>query len=211
MDIAGGNLFMMCERLNTRALSELPQGYHFRTCRREELDIWKTMHFDTPEIVQANIGWMHQYFTDVYAPREEEYWQRCIFVCDADDTPLGTCFVWRAYNRIDTLQWYKVRKPYEGLGLGRALLGHVLQSQWQGEAPIFLHTHPACCRAIKLYTDFGFALLRSGAVGGRENHLQQALPYLQQNMTPEAYAALHFADAPESLLRAAESSAISEF
>jgi hypothetical protein len=37
------NLFMMCEKLNEKAISELPNGYHIRNCRKTELDIWKAM------------------------------------------------------------------------------------------------------------------------------------------------------------------------
>ena len=36
----------MCKKLNTSAFAELPDGYHVRTCRRNELDIWKKMPFD---------------------------------------------------------------------------------------------------------------------------------------------------------------------
>jgi hypothetical protein len=39
------NLFMMCDRLNPRALRPLPDGYHVRYCRRDELAIWKAMPF----------------------------------------------------------------------------------------------------------------------------------------------------------------------
>ena len=48
---------------------------------------------------------------------------------------------------------------YEGKGIGRALLSYVMQSLPQNEYPVFLHTHPASFRAIKLYSDMGFKLL----------------------------------------------------
>jgi hypothetical protein len=37
------NLFMMCERLNSNAISDMPIGFHVRTCQKNELDIWKAM------------------------------------------------------------------------------------------------------------------------------------------------------------------------
>ena len=43
------NLFMMCERLSSNALSELSTDYYVRNCRKDELDIWKEMPFDDPK------------------------------------------------------------------------------------------------------------------------------------------------------------------
>ncbi len=35
------NLFMMCEALNPAALTQLSPAYYVRTCRTDELDVWK--------------------------------------------------------------------------------------------------------------------------------------------------------------------------
>lgn len=40
-DIPDLNIFMMCEKLNNNALSELPEGFHIRTCKPEELKYGK--------------------------------------------------------------------------------------------------------------------------------------------------------------------------
>ena len=40
-DIPDLNIFMMCEKLNEDALREIPEGYHIRNIRKDELDIWK--------------------------------------------------------------------------------------------------------------------------------------------------------------------------
>ena len=45
-DIPDLNIFMMCEKLNEKALSNLPQGFHIRTCKPNELSIWKEFPFD---------------------------------------------------------------------------------------------------------------------------------------------------------------------
>jgi len=39
IEIPDKNLFTMCKKLNTSEPSELPNGYHVRTCRRNELEI----------------------------------------------------------------------------------------------------------------------------------------------------------------------------
>lgn len=51
----------MCKALNSNAISELSDEYHVRTCRRDELDIWKEMPFDdtngaAPKDVQELLG-----------------------------------------------------------------------------------------------------------------------------------------------------------
>ena len=209
--LAGGNLFMMCPRLNEAALSELPEGFRIRTCRRDELDLWKTIHFDSPETAEEQKPYMTRYFTEVYEPAGNEFWNRCLFLCDADDRPVGTCFAWKAYGCVTTIHWYKIRTDYEGRGLGRALLSHVMRALAPSDYPVFLHTHPGCIRALKLYTDFGFSLLTDAEVGFRANDLEAGLPYLRERMSAPAYEALTFAAAPESFLKAVKTSEISQF
>ena len=48
-DIPDLNIFMMCDRLNEDALSDLPSGYHIRNCRPDELELWMEFPFDTEE------------------------------------------------------------------------------------------------------------------------------------------------------------------
>ena len=40
------NLFMMCRSLCRQALSDIPEGYHVRTCRRDELELWYAFPYD---------------------------------------------------------------------------------------------------------------------------------------------------------------------
>ena len=97
---------------------------------------------------------MTQYFNNVYLHNEEEFYNQCLFICDKNDKPVATCFLWKAYGKIYTIHWLKVLKEYEGLGLGRAILTEVLKYIPDNYYPIYLHTQPGSFRAIKLYTDF---------------------------------------------------------
>ena len=127
-EIADKNLFMMCKELNYNALAQLPNEYHVRTCRRNELDIWKAMPFDDAKSAQEYNGFMTKYFNDVYGEKEDLFFRNCLFACDKNDAPIGTCFAWKAYDKITTIHWFKVLKNYEGLGIGRALLSIVMKS-----------------------------------------------------------------------------------
>lgn len=205
------NLFMMCKALNSNAISELSDEYHVRTCRRDELDIWKEMPFDDVKSAKEYNRFMTEYFNDVYGSKEDLFFQKCLFVCDKNDTPIGTCFVWKAYEKISTIHWFKVRKNYEGSGIGRALLSIVMRSIKENDYPVFLHTQPSSFRAIKLYSDFGFAFLTDPIIGYRKNDLEECLTILKEHMPQKDFEKPQFAEAPEDFLKAVKSSKINQF
>ena len=76
----------MCKALNSNAISELSDEYHVRTCRRDELDIWKEMPFDDMKSAKEYNGFMTEYFNDVYGSKEDLFFQKCLFVCDKNDS-----------------------------------------------------------------------------------------------------------------------------
>jgi hypothetical protein len=65
-EIPEKHLFMMCYSLNSKAVSELPKGYHVRLCREDELDTWKAMQFDTAELAWEYYGFMTDFYNQVY-------------------------------------------------------------------------------------------------------------------------------------------------
>lgn len=205
-----GNLFMTCDRIERGAFGAPPRGVELRCCRPDELDLWKAMHFDLPEVAREFRPFMDEYFERVYAPQGGLFFERCRFAC-VDGAPVGTCFVWKAYGRVNTVHWFKVLRAYEGRGIGRALLTDVLGGLGPDELPVCLHTQPSSYRAIKLYTDFGFRFITDAAVGARANDLEAALPALRRAMPAAAFEALGFARAPRALLEAAAGERFSEF
>ena len=204
------NLFMMCKKLNKKALCDMPSGFHVRTCQKNELDIWKAMPFDQPELAKQNYDYMTKYYNSVYAKNEDLFFQKCLFVCNKENEPIGTCFAWKAYDKITTIHWFKVLKNYEGKGIGRALLSIVMKSLNNDEFPVFLHTHLGCYRATKLYSDFGFYLL-SDPIIGRKNDLKESLPILKKLMPPQDYQNLRITKSPKFFLEAVGSSSEDEF
>lgn len=194
------NLFMMCSQLNKEALIMMPEGFTLRPCRKEELSIWKAMPFDDAETALAYEPYMQSYFELVYQNKSDLFFERCLFLCDADDQPIGTAFIWPAYDKITTLHWVKVKKGYEDKKLGRAMLSVLLGSLSKEAFPIYLHTQPGSYRAIKLYSDFGFKFITDEQVGARHNDLSAVLPELQNLMTKEAFNQLQFVSAPADFL-----------
>lgn len=199
---------MMCQKLNLHALTEMPAGYHVRNCQEKELDIWKAMPFDTQELANQYYNYMTQYFNSVYATKRALFFQKCLFVCDENDKPVGTCFAWSAYEKITTIHWLKILKDYEGKGLGRALLSIVMKNISDNEFPIFLHTQPGSYRAIKLYSDFGFYLLSDSVIGNRKNDLEECLPILKKYMPHQDFKNLRITESPKTFLEAVPSTTL---
>ena len=206
-DIPELNLFMKCSCLQEEAFGKLPEGYTVRLCRRDELEIWKVLALEEPQYVD----YLTEYFDAVYADKADEFFERCLFVCDPQGKPVGTCFLWKAYGKIETIHWLHVLPEYEGLGLGRALLAEVLQRAKVENVPIYLHTHPHCLRAVHLYNEFGFQLVTDPVVGYRSNDWEEAMKYLKLYMPEKYVEKLQFVRADEEFLQAARSSEQSEF
>ena len=195
-EIPDKNIFMMCEELNRNSLTELPAGYSIRSCRPDDLDIWKMMPFDDANLAKEYDGFMSDYFTTTYGGKEELFFAKTLFVCDLQDKPIATCLIWKAYDKFNTIQWFKVLKEYEGQGIGRALLSIVMQELEMRDYPVYLHTQPSSFRAIKLYSDFGFSLLSGDRFGVRSNDLDECLPMLEQFMPKDYFQKLRIITAP---------------
>lgn len=187
----------MCRALNRKALSELPEGYYVRTCRKDELHIWKAMPFDDPATAGEYDEFMEKYFKTTFAGKEDLFYSQTLFVCDKQDRPIATCLLWKAYDEFNTIQWFKVLKDYEGHGIGRALLSVVMRNLKEDDYPVYLHTHPSSFRAIKLYSDFGFQLLSGDRFGCRQNDLEECLPILKKHMPENDFRNLTITEAPK--------------
>ncbi len=194
------NLFMVCEQLQHGSVSTLPDTFHFRKCREDELDIWKSMPFDNPGEAIEYQGFMTDYFNTVYADKKDLFYETCFFVCNAKDEPIATAFIWKAYDKFNSIHWLKVRKSYEDQGIGRALLSYLMARLKPGDYPVYLHTHPSSYRAIKLYSDFGYVFLSNPIIGHRSNDLEECLPILERHLPEEDFRKLNYSKADSKFL-----------
>ena len=197
------NLFMTCESPNAAAFRELSSRYRFRLCRNDELDVWMHTAVDAPYVKYAA-----DYYRRVYEKSASEFFRRCTFVCDENDNPVATGFIWKSYGLINTLAWLRVVLEHEGKGLGRALITEVLRNT---SFPVYLHTQPSSVKAIKLYSDFGFKLITDPVIGYRKNDLEKSLPIMKKVMPQSDYENLQFTLADNALLKAALSNEAAEF
>ena len=198
--MADPNLFMICQKLNEEAFIDMPKGYHLRLCTKEELPIWKAFPFDDETTAKEYESFMQEYFDLVYKPHIDEFYKQCLFLCDDKNNPIGTAFIWKAYQQFTTLHWVKIKKEYENQHLGKAMLSAILKTVNKDDFPIYLHTQPESYRAIKLYSDFGFQFITNKKVGHRENHLEEGLDELKKLMKKEAFSKFKFTNAPENFI-----------
>ena len=86
-------------------------------------------------------------------------------VCLLTRTMFGRhLLVWKVYEAVITIHWFKVVKRY-GVWDRQALLSLVMRDLQSRITQSFLHTQPGSYRAIKAYSDFGFALLPIRFIG----------------------------------------------
>ena len=197
------NLFMQCNYLRPNAYRSLPKGYSFRLCRRDELETWKRV-----VVEEQYVDLVTNYYNEVYAEHEDEFFKRCLFVCNSDDKPIASCLIWRSYGLINTVGWFRVLPEYEGQGIGRALLSKVF---YEIQPPVYLHTQPTSMRAIKLYFDFGFRLITDPIIGHRKNDLDECMKLFFEILPRDAFLSVQYTKANDALLTAALSREISEF
>ena len=203
-EIPDYNIFMMCEQLKKNALSKLNSEYHFRNCRPNELEIWKAFPFDSETVPSEYEDFMNQYINDTYVSDIEIFLNNTIFVCNKDDKPIATCSYWLAYGKFNSIQWLKVRKEYEGQGLGRAILSEIIGKFSNEDYPIYLHTQPGSFRAIKLYADFGFKLLSGGQIGTRINEFEKSLPILKEFIPKKDFKEIEIVNTPNRFIKLLE-------
>ena len=198
-----GDLFMQCDVVNRVAFRSLPKGFSLRLCRHNEITTWKAI------FAQGKyMDFVDSYYNKVYAPFEEEFFRRCLFVVDECDKPIATSGIWRSYGMINTLLGFFVIPEYEGQGIGRGLLSEVMRNV---DEPVYLHTHPTANKAIKLYSDFGFKFVIDSTVGYRKNILEKAYLYLRELLSKKGYSDLPTIKANPALLEAALLDEFAEF
>lgn len=177
------NIFMICRDLNKNAFQSLDQHLTVRNLRKSEIELWKTIHFDTEYDKQTYYYLIDDYYTQFLGSKKGEFLNQCKVICDANNQILGTCFLWKTTSKLWSIQWFKVIETYANRGIGRQLLSSVFSEADSNIFPIILHTHPVSYSAIKLYSDFGFPFLTNTKIGLRGNHLHESLSFIKNKMT----------------------------
>ena len=204
------NIFMSCNKVNKKAFNILTNEYNFRYLYKTELEIWKTLPYDN-NYTKIHEYFMTDYYNRVYKIREKDFYDKCIVVCNKNNEIIGSCFLWKLDETINTLHWLKVKKEYEGKGIGRALISKVLENIRETDLPIFLHTQPGSYRAIKLYGDFGFKIITNEEIGNRINNIDKCKTILSDNMPKKYFKKMKFTKVSKKYLNIIREKNLNDF
>ena len=179
--IAYKNIIMRADAFLKGFTVRLPEGFSIKPYEAGDEMHWAAIEtsvgeFDTQ--VEAE-----DYFQKTYIPYSQELERRCFFVIAQDGTYAGTCTAWymmREDGQTGVVHWFGVRPEYQGLGIGKALLGKVMQYFEEINAyPVYLHTQTWSHKAIGMYHMAGFGILKEESFDNNQNDFTEAMDVLK--------------------------------
>lgn len=152
-----------CDKLRNITSPMLPDGFSFRFFMPGDEVHWARIEASVLEFNSVNAAM--NYFEKAYLPYKKELQKRCLFIINKDDLPIATANSWFANSELGrqaSLHWVATCPEYQGLGIGKAITKQALINFWHLEANsrIWLHTQTWSYKAIKLYHDLGFNLMK---------------------------------------------------
>lgn len=165
-------LYLERPDLDTLPEYPLPAGYRFVFYQRGDRDAWidiekSAQEFDTYE--QGLEAW-NRY----YAGKDEELARRMVFVETDGGEKVATATAFydihgRDQSGAGWLHWVSVRQSYQGRGLSKPLIAHVLRIMKSlGYAHAKIPTQTTTWVAVKVYLDFGFVPTAESAAASRD-------------------------------------------
>jgi GNAT superfamily N-acetyltransferase len=154
--LAGNSIHMIRPHLDDIASVDFPAGFSIRPVQVAEGRIWTDIVHDAEQWLKLS----KDLFTTEFGHDLQAVAERCFFIVDDGDTPIGTISAWyrKDYRTLDygLIHWVALRPSHQGKGLGKAALSFALQklSLWHERA--LLGTQAKRLPAINLYLNFGF-------------------------------------------------------
>ena len=150
----------------------LPAGYRYETYREGDRDAWieiekSAKEFDTRE--QGLDAWKRY-----YAEHTDELPGRMVFVVNEAGEKVATATAFYDIRGIDPstdgwLHWVAVRREFQGKGLSKPLVSHVIQiMKALGQTHCKIPTQTTTWVAVKVYLDLGFRPIEKNLVNSRD-------------------------------------------
>lgn len=161
------------ELLLERDLDELPQfplpeGYRFVFYQPGDRDAWIAIEKSAKEFTDYAQGL--EAWNRYYAGQEEMLPGRMVFIENADGEKVATATAYYDVTNRDKsgsgwLHWVAVRREYQGKGLSKPLISHVLGILRKlGYTHAKIPTQTTSWLACRIYLDFGFLPIPENAV-----------------------------------------------
>lgn len=166
----------------------LPAGYAIARFIPGNEESWAEIEASVGEFDSA--GEAIRYFRQTYMPLPDELGKRLLFVENERGEAVGTIMCWWDYTgvrRDPSVHWFAVKRGFQGLGLGKALVAACLREmiRLEGDRDIYLHTQTWSYKAVRLYSRFGFEIVRDETFGSYANDYDRAMPILDMLLKPE--------------------------
>lgn len=150
----------------------LPDGYRYVFFQPGDRDQWIDIEKSAKEFTSYEQGL--ESWNRYYGGKEDELTRRMIFIEDEDGRKAATATAFYDINGIDRsgdgwLHWVAVRREYQGRGLAKPLITHVLEIMRDlGYTHAKIPTQTTTWLACKVYLDLGFRPIPENAVRNRD-------------------------------------------
>ena len=138
----------------------LPEGYHYAFYRDGDRDAWIGIEQSARELESYAQGL--EVWKNYYGARTKELPARMVFVENERGEKIATATAYYDVRGIDRsgdgwLHWVAVRREWQGKGLSKPLISHVIQVMKQlGYTHAKIPTQTTTWVACKVYLDLGF-------------------------------------------------------
>lgn len=150
----------------------LPEGYRFVFFQPGDRDEWIDIEISAKEFTTYEQGL--ESWNRYYGDKEDELIKRMVFIEDAEGQKAATATAFYDISGIDRsgdgwLHWVAVRREYQGRGLAKPLITHVLELMYSlGYTHAKIPTQTTTWLACKVYLDLGFRPIPENAVRNRD-------------------------------------------
>jgi ribosomal protein S18 acetylase RimI-like enzyme len=140
---------------------DLPAGFRFKTFQKGDEVAWAEIETAAGEFdcVESALNRFQSGFGEHFDELED----RMFFIEDKNSRLIATGTAWydnsflgEPYGRV---HWIAVHPDFQGRGLAKPLLSHVMCQLAKSHDKAYLITLTTSLRAIKIYLDFGFVPL----------------------------------------------------
>ncbi len=150
----------------------LPEGYRYAFFQSGDRDEWIDIEMSAKEFTTYKQGL--ESWNRYYGDKEDELIKRMVFIEDAKGRKVATATAFYDIGGIDRsgdgwLHWVAVRREYQGRGLAKPLITHVLELMHSlGYTHAKIPTQTTTWLACKVYLDLGFRPIPGNAVRNRD-------------------------------------------
>ena len=159
----------------------VPEGYTLDNYRDGDEYAWAKMEVYAGDFATEEKA--VEYFQRIYLSKKDELMKRFVIIRNKDGEGVCSCIAWktdRQQQPAPALQWLVTAPGYEGLGLARAAAAETVNRYYRmGEKPVYLHTQPWSYKALWLYYQHGFKIVRNDTFQIFGNQCDEALEVLE--------------------------------